>query len=152
MIHAGSPEGHDGSKIYFSDTLNLCVIDSDGSNPTKLFGLTTPTNKYFVVHVNSKLLFYGDRNLWSMNLDGSNVTPLTNYTNTNVSVYFNKFIDSKIFYTSNGALDGSDNKLTTNGLSNLWSMNLDGSDKKPVTKFDSVNYTVQNIVLPNETD
>jgi Tol biopolymer transport system component len=88
----------------------------------------------------------GTRNIWVMNPDSSNQIPLTQNTATNA---FNQLPHwspdgSKIVFQSARALDGSN--TATNGTSNIWVMNADGSDATPLTKITALN---ASSVLPH---
>jgi Tol biopolymer transport system component len=78
---------------------------------------------------------HNTQNIWAMNPDGSGLTPLTKLTALDAfSISPTWSPDgSKITYTSQRALDGSD--ALDNQVDNVWVMNADGSSPTPVTKF-----------------
>lgn len=64
----------DGNKIYFKSGSYICVMDSDGSNVTKLAegghaALSPDGNKIFYIQRKERELLY---QAWVMNADGSN--------------------------------------------------------------------------------
>jgi Tol biopolymer transport system component len=136
-------------------TPNIWVINTDGSNPTPLTELTA-------AHVfidgkawspdGSKLAFDSTRalngndannanltsNIWVVNADGSNPIPLTNLTAAGANSIRPVWSPdgSKVAFASARALDGSD---VANGTSNIWVMNADGSDPRPLTNLTTAN-------------
>jgi Tol biopolymer transport system component len=106
----------DGSEILFASTAAL-----DGSDALNGPGISN----------------FGVGNLWIMNADGSDRHPLTNLTVGEFSTHFFSSWTpdgSKIAFHSNRALDGSD-AITDNFAENLWVMNADGTNPKPLTNY-----------------
>jgi len=80
------------------------------------------------------------QNIWMMNPDGSGAVPLSRLTaaGTIASNPVWSPDGSKIAYESTRALDGSDG-LNTNSTSNIWVMDADGSNPKPLTRITALN-------------
>jgi TolB protein len=161
----------DGSKIAFSSaraldgtdadntngTRNVWVINSDGTGPTHLTGLTANgTSVDFPLWSpdGSKIIFQSARNLdgsdslssnfitniWVVNSDGSgSATALTKTTVTGTGIDSAVWSPdgSKIAFSSARALDGSD-AVNTNGTKNIWLVKTDGSGVTPLTKLTAV--------------
>jgi len=77
-------------------------------------------------------------NIWVMNLDGSGAVPLTKLTTAGTGNPAWSPDGGKIAYESIRALDGSDG-INTNGTSNIWVMNEDGTDPRPLTSITALN-------------
>jgi Tol biopolymer transport system component len=165
----------DGSKIAFESnraldgsdalntnfTLNIWVMNADGSSPTPLTKLTAnAANSRFPVWSpdSGKIVFTSGRaldgsdnantdlaNIWVMNADGSGATPLTKLTTANVFSEGPAWSPdgSKIAFESHRALDGSD-AANTNRTLNIWVMNADGSGATPLTKLTAVGAGTPN--------
>jgi Tol biopolymer transport system component len=80
---------------------------------------------------------YVNRDIWVVNSDGSGATPLTTFSTKSVACFEPVWSPdgSKIAFTSNRALDGSD-ALATNGMTHIWLMNADGSGPTPLAALD----------------
>ena len=77
------------------------------------------------------------QNIWVMNPDGSGAMPLTRLTTFSPTGSGNPVWSpdgSKIAFESSRALDGSDAE-NTNRTSNIWVMNADGSNPRPLTRI-----------------
>ena len=143
----------DGADAAIATVTNIWVMNPDGSGPAPLTRLMA-TNVASFAPVwspdGSKINFRSSRaldgsdtlnansttNLWVMNSDGSGATPLTRLTAvlTDSSSPFWSPDGSKIAFESRRALDGSD-ALNTNGTSNIWVINADGSGATALTKL-----------------
>jgi TolB protein len=79
------------------------------------------------------------QNIWTMNPDGSSAAPLSRLTaaNTIASNPVWSPDGSKIAYESTGALDGSD-AASPNHSRNIWVVDADGSNPKPLTRITAV--------------
>jgi Tol biopolymer transport system component len=77
-------------------------------------------------------------NIWVMNPDGTSPAPLTRLTMTGPGNPAWSPDGSKIAYESTRALDGSDG-INTNATSNIWVMNADGSNPKPLTRVTALD-------------
>jgi Tol biopolymer transport system component len=152
----------DGSKIAFlsdgaldgSDAANanstedIWIMNADGSGRAPLTKLTAANAfKPAWSPDGSKIAFVSLRaldgsdalgsafNVWLANANGSGQTPLTRMANAGVGFDLSWSPDgSKLAFESFGALDGSD-VLNTNGVTNIWVMNADGSSQTPLTKL-----------------
>jgi len=87
----------------------------------------------------------GTANIWRVNVDGSGLIPLTTFTAVNSGCHsFDSCFgiwnlkwspDGKqLAFYSNLALNSTD-ALNANGTDNIWRINADGKDLKPLTKF-----------------
>lgn len=155
----------DGKKILFSsnraldgsdaanvnETSNVWIMNADGGDPKPLTRLTAPDTFTFASNWSpdgKKILFATFRaldgsdaaiaaqNLWVMDADGSNQTPLTSQTADLVYSAIPAWSPhgGQILFSSTAALDGSD-ALNGTGVGNLWIMNADGSDRRPLTNL-----------------
>jgi Tol biopolymer transport system component len=135
---------------------NVAELNADGSNFTVLTGFDSTfgdgTHGGEWSPDGSKLIFDanpppvgppsppgpsgGLRNVWVMNADGSGQTALTKLTAIGVSSFEASWSPdgSKVAFASARALDGSD-AANTNGTSNIWVMNADGTGVTPLTKL-----------------
>jgi Tol biopolymer transport system component len=145
------------------DSLNIFVVNLDGTNVTPLTRLTAGVRSSPIRQVEpvwspdgTKIAFLSDRaldgsdgldpsgniNLWVMNADGTAPTPLTRMAivssfNANHAHPAWSPDSSKIAFQSNRALDGSDNlnlDATGSPVTNIWIINADGTGLTPMTK------------------
>ncbi len=144
QIVYGSFQALDGTD-YKSDFSNIWMMNSDGSNPKPLTKLTkggsyepqwSPDGKQ-IVYESARALDGNDStnehyNIWIMNADGSSPKPLTQLTKADSYLPQWSPDGSKIAYQSFQALDGKDHK---NDFSNIWVVNSDGSNPKPITQL-----------------
>jgi Tol biopolymer transport system component len=84
-------------------------------------------------------------NVWTINVDGSGLTALTKLANLTspAAILINRAPvwspDGKLIaFASDRALDGSDNS-DLNGTFNIWVMNADGTNAKPLTNLTAMN-------------
>jgi Tol biopolymer transport system component len=160
----------DGSKIAFASsralddsdavnahsTLNIWIMNSDGSGATpvtKLTAAATDCDAPLWSPDGSKILFQSARaldssdvlstnkvkNIWVVNSDGSGAIPLTKTTVFGSDNMYPVWSPdgNKIVFFSHRALDGSDAR-GVNDTGNIWLMNADGSGAKPLTKLTAV--------------
>jgi Tol biopolymer transport system component len=131
-------------------TQNIWVMDPDGSNQTAFSKLTFGRSfRPAWSHDGTKLIFSSTRpldgtdaagpagNIWVMKSDQSGLTALTKLT-SNITEDFPSWSpdDSKIMFTSNRALDGTDVR-NPSFASNIWTMNPDGSGVTVITKLNN---------------
>ena len=149
----------DGKKILYTSSRalsgfdaaitarNIWVMNSDGSGSQPLTTLTAASSSSpawspdgtKIAYVSARALdgsnAVGAANIWLMNADGSGSTPLTKIT-TIVNLTTAGPVWSpdgrKIAYVSSRALDGSDNAYS---MLNIWVMNNDGSNARPLTNL-----------------
>lgn len=127
---------------------NIWVMDPDGSNQTALTKETLGRSaRPAWSHDGKKVLFLSQRgadgsdvlgpaiNPWVMNPDGSGLVDLTNLT-SGVDQEFPSWSpdDSKIMFTSNRALDGTDARNPSLAF-NVWTANPDGTGLTALTKL-----------------
>ena len=126
---------------------NIWVMNSDGSGSQPLTTLTAASSSNptwspdgtKIAFMSARALdgsnAVGAANIWVMNADGSSATPLTRITTiydlTTVSPIWSPD-GRKIAYVSSRSLDGSDNGSS---MLNIWVMNNDGSNPRPLTKL-----------------
>ena len=79
-----------------------------------------------------KIVFQHKKEIWLIDSDGTNLMQLTNTENIIESLPSFSADGKKIVYTSN---EGPDGKRTTDF--NIWTMNVDGSQKQQITELDS---------------
>jgi len=79
-------------------------------------------------------------NIWTFKTDGSSVNPLTSITNSNTDATSPVWSPDgeTIAFASDQALDGTDAE-NTNGTSNIWLMNGDGSNIQSLTEITADN-------------
>lgn len=140
-----------------NNTANIWVMDADGSNATPLTSLTAAgansgqaswsPDGTKIAYSSSRALDGSDAanannsfNIWVMNADGSSPTPLTTITANGANSLLPRWSPdgTQIAFTSNRALDGSDN-VNTNGMPNVWVMGSDGSSATPLTSLTAAN-------------
>jgi Tol biopolymer transport system component len=82
---------------------------------------------------------HGTENIWVMNGDGSNPRALTRITAADANSFQPAWSrsGSKIVFTANRALDGSDTP-NSNNVANIWLMSADGSGATPLTKLTAI--------------
>lgn len=143
----------DGADAPIATVTNIWVMNADGSGlapVTKLMATNVASFGPVWSPGGSKIAFLSTRaldgsdtvdangilNLWVMNADGSGATPLTRLTTvlTDSSSPVWSPDASKIAFVSRRALDGSD-AVNTNGTSNIWVVNADGSGTTALTKL-----------------
>jgi Tol biopolymer transport system component len=151
----------DGSKIVFASdralngsdglntTVNIWVMNSDGTNPQPLTQLTAGAGSEAPVFSpdGTKIAYASQRaldgsnasaggglNVWIMNADGSGATHLTSQTKAQVNLPVWSPDGTKIAFESQGALDGSDSNNAGSPF-NVWIVNANGSGAKPLTKY-----------------
>jgi Tol biopolymer transport system component len=136
-------------------TLNIWAMNSDGSGAMPLTKITAlfgdSPGPAPLSPDGSKVVFGSERaldgsdaantnlafNIWVANADGSGATPLTKFTFAGDPCCLQPVWSpdaSKIVFTSPQALDGS-NAGNTNGTTNIWVINGDGSNLTPLTKL-----------------
>src|SRR5262249_5655172 len=160
-IAFGSARALDGSDSA-NPAANVWVINADGSGATALTKLTAGGVASTIPAWSpdgTKLVFVATRALdgsdagiadlalsvWMMKLDGSSPAPLTRLTAAGLLSLGAGFVDpvwapngAKVAFDSARALDGSD-AANTNGTTNVWVMNPDGSGATPLTKLTAAN-------------
>lgn len=80
----------------------------------------------------SRVVFTTANNLWTAHPDGTGLTALTNLTLAQSFADAFSPDGTKLTFTSTRALDGSDN---AQDRFNLWIMNADGTNPKPLTRL-----------------
>lgn len=158
----------DGSTILFGCTadpsggsasdniLHFWTMNADGSNLKPLPGVWdpawSPDNRKLAFISNRSLDGRGNQrqstsNVWAMNADGSSVAPITRLANNLVGARGVLWSPDgrKVAFLSNRALDGSDRKNGTEGISNIWVVDLNHSKAIPLTRFTAVGINVLNV-------
>jgi len=148
---------HSSRKLDGSDaantnpTPNIWRVDADGTGLTPLTNATASGAGSLVPQWSpdgSKIVFHSSRkldgsdaantnftsNIWRVNADGTGLTPLTNATASGAHSLYPQWSPdgSKIVFHSSRKLDGSD-AANTNGTSNIWRVNADGTGLTPLT-------------------
>ncbi|HTD23959.1 MAG TPA: hypothetical protein VK738_14980 [Terriglobales bacterium] len=152
FVSEGTLDGSDNVGPFNAG--NVWVMNSDGSGATPLTRLTGNefTDGLSWSPDGSKIVFSSNRpldgsnggsptapmNVWIMNADGSAAAPLTKLTSTGFPSGAEAPAISPdgtmIAFVSDGALNGDD-ALNKNSVSNVWTMNSDGSNQQPITKY-----------------
>jgi Tol biopolymer transport system component len=151
LYHSG--RALDGSdNATFNGIFNVWVMNADGSGSkplthlTRLFAFGGGSDNPIWSPDGSKIVYDSngaldgsdnanpDVNVWIMNADGSGAKPLTHLTALQALSCCPAWSPdgSKIAFLSSGAFDGSDTNIFA---SNVWVMNADGSDAKPLTQL-----------------
>ncbi len=157
-----STRASDGSNTATTgSTQNVWVMNPDGSSETALTKLTFGRSfRPAWSHDGSKLVFGSTRgvdgsdvagpavNIWVVNSDGTGLTALTKLT-AGIGQDLPSWSpdDSKIIFTSNRALDGTDARISTTAP-NIWVMNADGTGAKPLTKL-TQSFLVDDVFSPD---
>src|SRR5262249_46721306 len=130
---------------------NVWVINADGSGAKPLTQLTAANTSLVRWSPDGGKIAFGSfraldgsdapstnftDNIWVINADGSGVKPLTQLTAAAASSDGPVWSPdgSQITFTGLRALDGSDN-VNPNFNQNIWVMNADGSNAKPLTQL-----------------
>jgi Tol biopolymer transport system component len=143
----------DGSDtVNTNTTTNLWIMNADGSNPTPLTRLTAAFAGVLSASWapnGSKVVFLsarapngtdaaGPQNIWFVNVDGSGATPVTKFAAATSQLALGlppwSPDGTTLAFLSDGALDGSD-ALNVNAVTNLWLVNADGTNARPLTRF-----------------
>lgn len=152
-IAYSSPRALDGSSAVNTNfTGNLWLANADGSGGMPLTSYTdgTGTSNFmprwspdgskiaFIssAQVASGISTNGSTNIWLINADGSGATPLTTITALDVLTVNPVWSPdgTKIVFESARALDGS-NAVSPGQVTNVWTINADGSGLTPLTKL-----------------
>jgi Tol biopolymer transport system component len=125
--------------------VNIWVVNADGTGATALTHLSISASiEPRWSPDGTKILFHSGRpsngadgaagtsNAWIMDADGNNQKPLTQFVNTVTSQPTQSPDGSRIAYSSQGALDGSDAMLAT---TNIWTMNSNITSPQPLTMY-----------------
>jgi Tol biopolymer transport system component len=129
---------------------NIWVMDADGSHViplTRFTGITpwiweigwSPDSRR-VTYTSNRALDGSDAggrgfNIWVSNADGSGSLPLTRFRNVSCNHFSWSPDGSRLSFSSNDSLDGSD---TGKGTVNLWVMKADGTSPVPLTRETAV--------------
>lgn len=151
----------DGSDAGDGGVFNVWVVNPDGSGAAAMTHLTATGSEALEPawsRDGSKVAFTSEGaldgsdaantnstpNIWVVNSDGTGATPLTKLTSSNSGSFSPAWSPdgTKIAFSSERALDGSDARNTNGGI-NLWIMNADGSSPTPLTKI-----TASEIAVP----
>lgn len=154
IISAEFPQwSPDGTKVIFfsnrkldgSDAMNdnqasnVWIMNSDGSNLKPLTSFTTVGVYNPQWSPDGSKIVFVSTNIWVMNSDGSNLKAIT--SNINASQPQWSPDGSKIVYQSWQKSDGT---VSLNGPVNIWIMNADGSNPKPITFVTASNIACAN--------
>ena len=153
----------DGSKIAFADSLDIFVVNADGSSPVNL------TNTMFSVQernpawsVTGKIAYERGGQIWMMNSDGSNQTPFPGISQPAATAPAWSFDGSKLAFVSGGDVfvinaDGTNQRRVTTsaaaennpafspdgakivfqkGVSGIFVINVDGTNEIALTNGD----------------
>ncbi len=139
--------------LNLNGTLNIWVMDFDGSNPKPLTQLTANGADAQAPRWSSdggRIVFHSSadlngndaananftRNIWTVDADGSNLGPLTELTSDNSDAVAPSYSPdgSEILYASQRALGGA-NASNANNVFNIWKMGSDGGVSEPMTQM-----------------
>jgi Tol biopolymer transport system component len=124
-----------GSEPY---TWNIWILQADGSGAlpiTQRTNTLADSQDPFWSKDGTTLVFSTGGNIWTAHADGSGLTNLTNLNNSISFVAGWSPDGSKLTFVSNRTLDGTDNLQEK---TNVWIMNVDGSNPAPLTKLTNV--------------
>lgn len=143
---------NDGSKIIFttrtdhgtSYSSNIFSINSDGSNLTNITNFSDSANNWIFKASwspnDSSILFYGDSSgqspgIYFMKNDGSNVTRVPT---GDLEVHYSMYSPdgSKVLFIA------QDSQNTQVPKTNIYTVNIDGSQLTNITNFGSKNHTI----------
>jgi Tol biopolymer transport system component len=104
----------DGTKVVFNSSRKLDGSDAPNANRTS--------------------------NIWRVNADGTELRQLANLTANGAGSYGQQWSPdgTKVVFDSSRKLDGTDAPIAI-GPSNIWRVNADGTDPKPLTKANALN-------------
>ncbi len=117
---------------YF--TQNIWVVNADGSGSvavTHLTGQFADNQNAWWSKDGSTLVFYSGGNIWTVHADGTALTQLTSGNALNIPDNWSPD-GTKILFESSLSISGGNG---TQGSSNMWTMNADGSSQAPLTKL-----------------
>jgi Tol biopolymer transport system component len=154
-IAFASPRALDGSDaVDPNQTSNIWVISADGSKLkplTHLSAFICDSRRPTWSPDGSKIAYDSERvldgtdngantnstpNIWIMNADGTNPTPVTRLTNGAITINGAWSPDgSRIAFSSQRPLDGTNTVAFAFFAFNIWVMNVDGSGPTPLTKM-----------------
>lgn len=142
-----------GATSPANDAYNIWVVNSDGSDLTPLTQTTasgvetispewSPDGEQIAFYSNMNIsgsptdTANATYNVWVINRDGSNLDPLTETTANNALSISPQWSPNgeQIVFSSLMNLDGSPTG-TSNGFSNIWLMNSDGTNKVALTQI-----------------
>jgi Tol biopolymer transport system component len=155
FVSTGALDGSDAADT--NSIQNIWVMNPDGSSATPFTKLTAlgADSKTAAWSPDGSKIAYASRraldgsdhpdnlndNLWLVNADGSGTAHLTNLTDGGAETFGPVWSPdgSKIAFLSSRALDGSNSFNLPNNTQNVWIMNADGSNQKPLTKLTASN-------------